>query len=90
MNDFTFNPKDFLNKLLSFNLKKTNEDQVIYKIIEKLPKDNDKYYTDHLNDWKGFVIRENKKRKEKPDLFTTIFTIEKKLATAENRANISS
>ena len=87
MNNFTFNPRDFLNKLLFFNLKKANEDQVIYKIIEKLPKDNEKYYTDHLKDWKAFLLRENKKQKEKSDLFTTILTIEKKVATGENKAN---
>ena len=67
-------------------MKKINEDQLINKIIEKLPKNNDKYYIKGLN---TFVLREDIKQQEQSDLFTTILNIKKKLAKAKNKANIA-
>ena len=55
---------DYLNKLLSFNLKKTNEGQIINKIFEKLSKDIDKYYIDHLKGKIGLVHDNTQHRKE--------------------------
>ena len=80
---------DYLNKLLSFNLKKTNEGQIINKIFEKLSKDIDKYYIDHLKGSITFVLREDKQQQGKSDLFTTILNIEKKHAREKNKANIA-
>ena len=67
-------------------MKKTNEDQVVNKIIEKLPKNNDKYYIKRLN---TFVLREHKKQQEQSDLFTIILNIKRKLTKAKNKANIA-
>lgn len=50
---------------------------------------NNKYYIDHLKSSNTFVLRGNKKLKEKPDLFATILNIKKKLARAKNKANIA-
>ena len=78
---------DYLNKLLSFNLKKTNEGQIINNIFEKLSKDIDKYYIDQGSI--TFVLREEKQQQGKSDLFTTILNIEKKCAREKNKANIA-
>lgn len=56
LNLFLGGKSNISRNALTFNLKKTNEDQVISRIIEKLPKGNDKYYTNHLKCSNTFVL----------------------------------
>ena len=57
LKDFPLDPKKFLEKPLTFNLKKTSGDQIIDKIIDGLPKDNDEYYVDHKKGTDVFALR---------------------------------
>ena len=67
-------------QLLAFNLKKTVEDQVVEKMIENLPKDNNKYCTEHTKGLNISTIKQDKKQQGKDDLFKTILNTDKKIA----------
>ena len=58
--EFDFSPKKILNKVLLFNTLRVEHEVIMDKIIEKLPQDNDKYYTEHVIDSNKFILsREN-------------------------------
>ena len=44
---FNFSPQKIIKKDLVFNINKTKEEQIIDKIIEGLPKDNNEFYIAH-------------------------------------------
>ena len=46
-----------LNKGQLFDLTKTSEDQIVDKIIEGIPKDNDEYYIQHPPRTNVFTVR---------------------------------
>ena len=44
LHNFKFDPVDYISKTLSFNSKKTTEENIFNRIIENLSKDKEKYY----------------------------------------------
>ena len=46
LDNFDFNPADYMDENLLLNLKKTSAEKIIDRIIEKLT-DNDTHYTEH-------------------------------------------
>lgn len=84
LHNLEFNPADCINKPLVFNLKKTREDQIIERIIENLPKDNDEYYIEHRKDSNMFMIKQDPNQQEKENLFKAILNIEKKTRSCQS------
>ena len=41
VSNFQFNPKEILGKILIFD---SNEEKILYRLMENLPEDNCKYY----------------------------------------------
>ena len=60
LENFDFDPKNYIDIDLLFNLSKTSEDK-IDRIIEKLLDDNDNLYTEHKASTNLFAIRYNEK-----------------------------
>ena len=56
-NKYKFNVKELLNKGQLFDLNKTTEDQIMDKIMEGLPKDNDEFYINHTLGTNVFKVR---------------------------------
>ena len=56
-NKYKFNVKEMLNKGQLFDLNKTTKDQIMDKIIEGLPKDNDDNYINHTPGTNVFTVR---------------------------------
>ena len=44
---FNFSPEQFLSKTVLFGISKVNEEKIINRIIENLPKDNGELYIVH-------------------------------------------
>ena len=84
LHNLEFNPPDCINKPLVFNLKKAREDQIIERIIENLPKDNDEYYIEHRKDSNMFMIKQDPNQQEKENLFKAILNIEKKTRSCQS------
>ena len=61
--NFDFNPADYMDVNLLFDLKKTSEENIIDRIIEK-PSDNDMYYIEHRGGTNSFRIRQDKKKEK--------------------------
>ena len=55
--NYKFDFKNVLNKGQLFDLTKTSEDQIFDKIIEGIPKDNDKFYIPHTPGTNIFTVR---------------------------------
>ena len=85
---FDFNPEDYLEKSLLFDLKKTSEEKFFDVIIEKLP-DNGKYYIEHTEGTNAFRIRKDERQVEKDKLIRFIADIDKKISKATNKLRIS-
>ena len=58
-----------------FNLKKTNDEKILDKIIQNLPRYNDKHYVEHSENLNMFMIKQDKKQQEEDDLVKTIWNI---------------
>ena len=69
MGNFDFDPEEFLEMSLLFDLKQTSEEQIFDAILEKIP-DNDKYYTGYKR-----VLNKNKK----DTIITVVVDLDKKL-----------
>ena len=54
---YEFNFKKCLTKVRFFYLNKTTEDQIMDKIMEGLPKDNDEFYINHTPGTNVFTVR---------------------------------
>ena len=54
---FNFSPQKIIKKDLVFDIYKTKEKQIIEKIIEGLPKDNNEFYIEHQPDTSVFTLR---------------------------------
>ena len=63
--NFDFDPKNYIVIDLLFNLKKTSEEKIIDRIIEKLPDDNDNLYIENREGTNLFQTTCNKKQKKK-------------------------
>ena len=55
--NYKFDLKNMLNKGQLFDLTKTSEDQILDRIIEGIPKDNDEYYVQHTPGTNVFMGR---------------------------------
>ena len=60
--EFDFSPKKILNKVLLFDTLRIDDKVVMYKIIEKLPKNNDEYYIEHVIDSNKSILRKENRR----------------------------
>ena len=82
---FDFDPQEYLNKSLLFNLNKTSEEQIFYGIIKKLPT-NDKYYIEHREVTNNFRIRNNEKQGEKDNIIKVIKELDLNKQTKKTKA----
>ena len=69
------------------NLRKKSEDQILDRIIENLPKDNDKYYIEHDEYLNMFMITLDLNQWKKDDLFNLLLNLDKKLVLAKEAKN---
>ena len=56
-NKSDFSPKKILNKALLFDTSRVDDEIIMDKIINALPKDNDDYYNEHSTDSNYFILR---------------------------------
>ena len=64
-----------------FDSKKTAEEKILYRLIENLPEDNDKYFIEHdKSSTNSFWIRQDKNQGEKENHFELICNADRKLA----------
>ena len=75
---FHFDPEDYLDKSLLFDLRKTGEEKIFNAIIEKIP-DNDKYYIKHRQGTNTFWIKKDEKQGEKDELVQFIENLDRKI-----------
>ena len=68
---FQFDPEDYLDKGLLFDLRKTSEEKIFDAIIEKIP-DNDKYYIKHRQGTNTFCIKKMKNKEKKTSWFNLL------------------
>ena len=61
---FDFDPEEFLNKSLLFNLKKTSEEKLFDSILAKILS-NSMYYIEHREGSNAFRIRKDRNQPEK-------------------------
>ena len=87
LHNFEYNPSDYINNPLVFNLKKTSEYQMLDRIIENLPKENHKYCVQHKKASNMFMIKQDPNQREKDDLFALILKLDKKLALSRKAKN---
>ena len=76
MDTFDFDPEEYLDKSLLFNLKKTSEEKIFDAILEKIL-DNDNYYIKHRECTNGFRVTKEK-HVEKDKIIKLIETIDSK------------
>ena len=85
---FDFDPEEYLDKSLLFDLKKTREEKIFNVILEKIP-NNDTYYGEHREGTNAFPIRKDKKQAEKDDIIKVIENMELKMKKSTNKSRIS-
>ena len=56
-----------LNKPQSFDLNKTTEDQILDKIIEGIPTNNNEYYIEHSEGSSAFTVKKEPKWRVKKE-----------------------
>ena len=61
-----------MEKSLIFDLKKTSEEKILDRFIEKFPEENDKYYIRNREGTNVFTIRPDKNQRDKEYLFNLI------------------
>ena len=83
MDTFDFDPEEYLDKSLLFNLKKTSEEKIFDAILEKIL-DNDNNYIKHRECTNGFRIRKEK-HVEKDEIIKLIKTIDSKIKKSTNQ-----
>ena len=83
---FGFDPEDYLDKSLLFDLKKTSEEKIFDSIIEEIP-DNDKHY--NREGTNAFHIRKDEKQGEKDELLQFIENLDRKINKSTNKSRIS-
>ena len=64
---FDFDPQEYLDKSLLFDLKKTSEEQIFEAVLEKICGDH-KYYIEHRNRMDSFQITHNEKQRGKDNI----------------------
>ena len=74
---FDFDPQEYLDKSLLFDLKKTSEENFLDSILEKIL-DTDTYYIEHREGSNAFRIRKDRDWPEKDQIIETIENIHKK------------
>ena len=85
---FDFDPEDYLDKSLLFDLKKTSEEKIFNAIIEKIP-DNADYFIEHREGTNAFRIRKDEKQGENDELIQFIENLDKKINKIKNKLRIS-
>ena len=78
MDTLDFDPEEYLDKSLLFNLRKTSKEKIFDAILEKIL-DNDNYYIKHKECTNGFRIRKDEKHVEKDENIKLIETIDSKI-----------
>ena len=56
---FSIDPKDYLDKLLVFDLKSTGEEEIFDWLLSNISPDNDTYYIEHNDGSNVFRIRKD-------------------------------
>ena len=74
---FDFDPQEYLDKSLLFDLKKTSEEKIFDSILKKIL-DTDTYYIENREDSNAFRIRKDRDWPEKDQIIETIENIHKK------------
>ena len=74
---FDFDPGEYLDKSLLFDLKKTSEEKIFDSILEKIP-DTDTYYIEHKEGFNAFRIGKDRDQQEKDRIIETIENFDKK------------
>ena len=72
---FDFDPEEYLDKSLLFDLKKTSEEKTFDAILEKIP-DSDTYYMEHREGTNAFRIRKDEKQVDYDKIIKLIETID--------------
>ena len=85
---FDFDPEEYLNKLLEFDLKKTSEEKIIGAIIEKLL-NNDTYLIEHRDGTNVFCIRKDEKQVELDQIIKIIKAIGSNINKSANKSRVS-
>lgn len=74
-NKFNFKIEKTLNKNLTFNTKRTNEEKIIDHIIESLPVDNDFFYIKHRPGQNVSTLRKEDENKIEKDEYVKVILI---------------
>ena len=78
LSTFDFDPEEYLDKSLLFDLKKISKEKISNAILEKIP-DNDAYYVEHREGTNAFRTRQDKKQVEKDKIMKVIEAIDSKI-----------
>ena len=85
---FDFDPQEYLDKFLLFDLKKTSEEQIFEAILEKIP-DDDKYHIEHRDGRNSFRIRRDEKQGKKDNIIKATEDIDNKIKKTTNKSRLS-
>ena len=88
MGQFGFDPEEFPDKSLLFNLKQTSKEQIFDAILEKI-QDNDKYYIEHWEGKNAFWIRKDEDKKEKNAIIVVVEDLNEKINKTTTKSKIS-
>ena len=86
--NFDFDPEEFLDKSLLFDLKQTREEQISDAILEEIP-DNDKCYIEHREGTNAFRIRKDGDKNEKGTIITIAEDLDEKINKTINKSKFS-
>ena len=84
---FGFDPEDYLDKSLLFDLKKASEEKIFDTLIEKML-DNDKSHIEHREGANAFRIRKDEKQGQKNELIQFIENLDRKINISTNKSRI--
>ena len=81
---FDFDPAEYLDKSLLFDLKKTSEEKIFDSILEKIP-DTDTYYIEHKEGSNAFRITKDRDHQEEDQIIETIEHFDKKIRRSKKK-----
>ena len=81
---FDFDPAEYLDKSLLFDLKKTSEEKIFDSILEKIP-DTDTYYIEHKEGSNAFRITKDRDQQEEDRIIETIENFDKKIRRSKKK-----
>ena len=86
---FDFNPEEFLDKSILFDLKKqTSKEQIFDAILEKIP-NNEKYYIEYQESTNALQIRKDEDKNEKDTVIAVVDDLNKKINKTTNKSKLS-